>query len=854
PIPTLSTYLFDPGLKLSPIGIPGELCVGGEGVARGYLNRPELTYQKFIENPFKKGEKLYKSGDLVRLSYDGEMEYLGRIDQQIQVRGFRVELGEIESRLLKFPGIKETVVLALEEKGDKYLCAYIVSDREYGRSELRKHLSNELPDYMMPAYFVRLEKIPLTPSGKVDRRALPVPYLKAGESYTAPGNEIETKLVELWAGILGRDELHASQLQTSIGIDDNFFELGGHSLKVTILVSRIHKVFDVKVPLTEIFKRPKIRELANYIKEKRKEYYISIEPVEKQEYYRLSSAQKRLYILQQIGLNGIAYNLPEIIPLPAASDWKKIAETFKKLIQRHEGLRTSFHMIDDTPVQVIHDRVEFGIGLLDSNRSHDSQGNIKQFIRPFDLSIAPLIRVGLINEEDKRRFLIIDMHHIISDGVSHQVLVKDFFSIYNEETIPPLRVQYKDFAEWQNGENEAENLIRQESYWLKEFAGEIPALELPTDFPRPEAQSFEGDIVDFAISAEETRALDAMALNGGATLFMVLVAVVNILFSKLSSQEDIVIGTPIAGRRHADLDKIIGMFVNTLSLRNNPTGDRTFRDFLGEVKEKTLAAFENQEYPFEELVDKLSVKRDMGRNPLFDVMFALQNMNTGLADRDKEAGFETHRPDPFDSLKEYGSIFQSSKFDLTLNVIEKGAVLFLSFEYCTKLFKKETVERFIIYFKKIVSTVVTNPLVRISEIGIITEEEKKRILHDFNETNVEYPRDKTIHLLFEEQVKRTPDYIALIDSYLQVSYRELDKKSGVLAHVLQSKGTGSDTIVGIMMERSVEMIAAILGILKSGGAYLPIDPDYPLERVNYMLRDSAAGILINKSPFEAQST
>jgi tyrocidine synthetase-3 len=889
PLQDVKLYILSKYNNLQPIGIVGELCISGIYLARGYLNSPELTAEKFClrrpggrflkKLPREASElprknfllgvfyrsytshmsyisylSYYKTGDLARWLPDGNIEFFGRADNQVKIRGFRIELGEIENRLLNHPGIKETVVSTQEdENGEKYLCAYIVSAKDYVKSALQGHLAKELPDYMIPSYFMQIEKIPLTPNGKIDRRALPKPELNVGENYIAPTNKTEKKLAALWSEILGRDAFDATQLQTSIGIDDNFFRLGGHSLKATLLVSKIHKEFDVKIPLVEIFKMPRIRELAEYIKGKSKEYYISIDPVEKKEYYLLSSAQKRLYILQQMNPDSTAYNMPGIILLPVESDWEKIEETFKNLIKRHESLRTSFHLANDTPFQVVHNEVGFHLDLHDLKDSHDSRHFIKRLIRQFDLSKAPLIRAALIKEGDKRCILILDMHHIIADGVSHEILITDFQALYEEE-LPPLPVQYKDFSEWQNGEKEKENIKRQERYWLKEFEGEIPVLELPTDFPRPLEQSFEGNSVNFEITEEQTQGLKAIVLTGGSTLFMVLVAVLNILLSKLSGQEEIIVGTPIAARRHTDLEKIIGMFVNTLSLRNYPAGDRTFREFTNDVKERILMAFENQEYPFEELVDKLSVNRDIGRNPLFDIMLVLQNMSTSMAGQDKDTVIDTSRPVQPDSPKEYQNIFQTAKFDLTLSAMEIGSGLFLSFQYCTKLFKKETVERFFIYFKKIVSIAVKEPGIRISEIEIIAEEEKKRILIDFNATQTGYPKDKTISRLFEEQVERSPDNTAVFalsigtnhELPLQITYKELNENSNRLAGQLRKRSIKAGIIVPIMVERSPEMITGIMAILKAGGAYLPIDPQSPGSRAEFMLNDSGCHLLLTQ--------
>ncbi|MCU0286880.1 MAG: amino acid adenylation domain-containing protein [Acidobacteria bacterium] len=899
--PTWNTqiYILDKHNNMQPIGVAGEIWIAGEGLARGYLNQPVLTAEKFrplitqmpqmsqIKNKSSalradfqhsafsiQHSILYCTGDLGRWLPNGTIEYLNRIDDQVKVRGFRIELGEIESKLLTHASIKDAVVLCLaNEIGDNYLCAYFVPAKADQIPDLQEFLAGDLPGYMIPTYFIPLPKLPLTPNGKIDRRTLSKiqPMAMGGyQAYQAPRDEIEQKLVQLWAVVLGR-------AVEEIGIADNFFQLGGHSLKATVIVSLVHREFDVKVPLREIFRLPKIKELAAYIKEKNKEHYISIEPVEKKEYYLLSSAQKRLYILQQMKSDSIAYNLPEIIPLARNCDVDRISGTFKKLLKRHESLRTSFHM-HNTPVQVIHDEVAFELDVYDAahSRGQDLVQFIKSFVRPFDLAQAPLIRTALV-KEDKHYFLVVDLHHIAADGVSHEILVKDFTALYEEKELQPLRIQYKDFSQWQH--DEKDNFKSQETHWLTEFAGEIPVLNLPTDYPRPLEQGSAGDSLDFLIEGEGTRALRAMALAEGATLFMVLTALYNVLLAKLSGQEDIVIGTPIAGRRHPDLEKIIGMFVNTLPLRNYPNGERSFNDFLKEVKERTLMAFENQDYPFEELVDKLAVKRDLGRNPLFDIMLVLQNMNEGSPVHGTDEGqkHEDHKLVPGGSLKEFQRILQAVKFDLTLTAIERGDSILLRYQYSIDLFKKETVERFIVYFHKIAADVMEKPGIKIAEIDILSAEERNILLYDFNSTGKEkdYPSGKTIPLLFAEQVERTPDYIALHGLHgcmiawmdgevganrrprvcpspnarnVSLTYHELNEQSGRLAGVLIEKGVQADMIVAIMMERSIEMAIGILGIMKSGGAYLPIDPGYPPERIEYMLKDSNAKVLIiNKS-------
>ncbi|MGD2088778.1 MAG: amino acid adenylation domain-containing protein, partial [Candidatus Aminicenantes bacterium] len=604
----------------------------------------------------------------------------------------------------------------------------------------------------------------------------------------------------------------------------------------------------------------KIIEFLQYAQKQDK--YVSLEPSEEHEYYKLSSAQKRMYFLQQMELDSTAYNMPVSIPLIEESNIKRLEEIFMKLIHRHESLRTSFHMIADEPVQRIHKEVKFEIeyhkveveeeerpgGLVPSSlesaaRSlQPASALISSFIRPFDLSRSPLLRVGLIQSEEEKHLLMVDMHHIISDGVSLEILINDFMAVIEGEKLLPLRIRYKDFSGWQNQEKQKENIKHQEAYWVKEFGTgeEIPVLDLPTDYPRPALQSFEGCIVNFEIPNEHTAALKTFALERGTTLFMVSLAIFNVLLSKLSSQEDILVGTPISGRRHADLTNTIGMFVNTLVLRNYPTAGQAFVDFLLGVKEKTLEAFENQEYQFEDLVEKLSVNRDTGRNPLFDVMFLLNTVDAGsdgTAVDEDAAARGTVRGAP-------GDITGTAKFDLTLAGTEINQKLAFSFQYRTKLFKKETIERFAGYFKNIISAVTENIGIKLVEIEFIPAGEKRQLLYDFNKTRTRYPRDKTIQQLFEKQVKRNPERSSVTGMGHMLTYRELNEKSDQLAGLLREKAVKPDSIVGIMMEPSLEMITGILGILKAGGAYLPLDPDYPGERIRYMLADSRAHLLL----------
>jgi amino acid adenylation domain-containing protein len=724
PLPNISLSIINKGGQWQSLGAVGELCIAGVGLARGYLNRPELTSERFYRS-YKSYRTyiFYKTGDLARWLSDGNIEFLGRIDHQVKIRGYRIELDEIENHLSKYNGIKESVVVVNEtENGDKNLAAYIVSDIEVSTEALRDYLANLLPGYMIPAYFVPLEKMPLTPSGKIDRSALPEPELMMGKEYEGPRNEIEKKLAELWAEILARNPLHMSQLQTSIGINDNFFQLGGHSLKATSLVSRIYKVFGVKIPLGEIFKRPTIKGLFDYLERAEREQYIWIEPTETKEYYELSPAQKSLFTLQQLRQGNSFYNMPSIIRLEHDLDKEKLQQVFQQIIKRHESLRTSFEIVNEIPVQRIHKELlfEFEHIELAKDRVGDRsaiENIIGSVILPFDLSRPPLFRVCLITAADLR-LLVVDMHHIISDGISNMVLEKEFQVLCDGKELPPLRLQYKDYVGWRNGKAWQLKLRQQEMYWLSEFSPEPPALNLPSDYPRPVEKTFEGNTAGIALLAQEFLLLKEIARETGATMFVVVLWLFAILLSRLSGQEDIVIGVPVSGRPHSDLECLIGVFINTIPIRLSIDDTQPVRELLAHVKQKCLRAFENQDYPFEELVEKVAPERDINRNPLFDVLLNYMNHTETLASV----------WDHF-SKEQYTYQGGSSKFDFSVDVHQYRDSMYLRFEYSTQLFKAETIDRFLECFRQIILSISNNREIKLEEI---------EISHDFGEleTNV----------------------------------------------------------------------------------------------------------------------
>lgn len=826
PIDNIKLYVLDNENNLKGIGQLGELCISGISVGSGYLGSPELTAEKFVDNPFEPGTKMYRTGDLTRWLDDGNIEFLGRIDHQVKISGYRIETGETESCLIKHEQIDEAAVVAREdESGMKYLCAYIVGAFKQSVNELREYLGKELPKYMIPSKFVKLERMPLTPSGKIDRKALPEPEenLLSENEYEAPRNELEERLVSIWKEVLGVE---------IVGVNNNFFDLGGHSLKAASLVAKIHRVLDVQVPIREIFNSQTIRELSNYIISLEENIFSNIEVIERNDYYELSSAQKRIYTLQQLDIEGTSYNIPGVLEIEGELDVERLRYAFKKLIARHESLRTSFHFIDEGVVQKVHDYVDFEIEYTEAVEEVASQ-IVKKFVRAFDLSKVPLLRVGLIKVRPDKYMLIYDMHHIISDGVSIVILVEEFAKLYEGKELPELKIQYKDYAAWQNKTMKKEVLMRQEEYWVKEYEGEIPVLNLLTDYPRPMIQSFEGDKVHILFDRSITKNIRKLAKETETTLYMILLANLSILLSKYSGQEDIIIGSPIAGRPHADLENIIGMMANTLAIRSQPEGKKTIREFLEEVKIKALSAYDNQDYQFEELVERLNIRRDVSRNPIFDVMLVLQN--TGNTDLEIE-GLNINR---------YASENKISKFDITLNVVEKVEAIEIELEYSTNLFKRETIERFGNHLKNVAIRILENLDIKISEIDMLTEEEKE-LLYESNDTYAEYPMNKTIYKLFEEQVERTPQNVAVVYKDRQLTYRELNERANQLARVLREKGVVADSVVSIIIDKSLEMVIGMMGIMKAGGAFLPIDPEYPEKRILDMLEDSRTLIILAK--------
>ncbi|QLE39947.1 amino acid adenylation domain-containing protein [Nostoc sp. C052] len=853
PIPDLQVYLLDQNLQPVPIGVPGEMYVGGAGVTRGYLNRPELTQQRFISNPFvnTQGSRLYRTGDLARYLPNGELEYLGRIDNQVKIRGFRIELGEIEGLLASHPAVWENVVMVREDElGDKRLVAYVVPKAEQSTTvqELREFLGNQLPSYMIPNAFVLLESLPLTANGKIDRRALPKPELDSTqlEKFVAPRNPIEEMLVQIWAQVLTVEQ---------VGIHDNFFELGGHSLLATQLVSRIRNLFKVELPLRELFSNATVAQLARSLQHlQQQDITLTAPPILKRAEnveLPLSFAQQRLWFLDQFEPNRPFYNIPIALRLAGTLNQAALQQSLQAIITRHEALRTNFITIDGQATQVIRGLGigDWGLGIVSVvNLQHlplnEQEITVQELaqehaIQPFDLVNQALFRAKLLVLSETEHILLVCMHHIVSDGWSMGVFVKELAALYDayaqgkSPNLAPLSIQYADFALWQRQWLQGDVLQSQLNYWQEQLKDAPALLPLPTR-PRPAVQTFVGAYHEFAISLELTQKLTQLSQQQGCTLFMTLLAAYDTLLYRYTQQEDILVGTPIANRDRSQIEGLIGFFVNTLVMRTNLAGNPSFSELLGRVREMAMQAYTHQHLPFEMLVEALQPERNLSHSPLFQVLFVLENAPISTVE--------------LTGLRVNQLQFQSTtaKFDLTLGMQNSPTGLVGVWEYNTDLFDTDTIERLAGHFVTLLESVVANPQQRISHLPLLTHPEQHQLLVEWNNTQAEYPQDKCIHQLFEEQVKRTPNAVAVVFENEHLTYQQLNTRANSLANYLRSLGVGADELVGICVERSLEMVVGLLGILKAGGAYLPLDPEYPQDRLSFMLQDAQVGVLLTQ--------
>ncbi|RKH50279.1 non-ribosomal peptide synthetase [Corallococcus llansteffanensis] len=842
PIANSTAYVLDALGAPVPVGVAGELYVGGDGLSWGYLRQPALTAERFVPHPFSTtpGARLYRTGDRARWRADGVLDFLGRNDAQVKLRGFRIEPGEIETALKESPGVKDAVVVVREyAPGDQRLVAYVVG-AEVDPGALRTNLAARLPAHLVPSAFVKLERLPLTPSGKVDRKALPAPDAgPAGQdTYVAPREGWEALVAELWAPLLG---------VRRVGAHDHFFELGGHSLLATRVVSRLRDVLQQDVPVRLLFEAPTVARFAERLEalgqRERGPQPPPIVAVSHEGPLPLSFAQQRLWFLARLDPEGSAYNVPFFLRLEGPLDVAALEGALDALVQRHEALRTTFSEEHGQPVQrvsahqpltlVLETVEEVDAALREKALRQRAEAEVR---KPFDLEQGPLVRATLVRTAPDRHGLLLVMHHIVCDFWSIDILVRELKTLYsarlrNEPTaLPELPVQYPDFAHWQRQVMQGETLESQRSWWKQQLEGAPLALELPTDRPRPAVQSFKGLQLPRPLPASLPAAIQTLARDAGVTPFMLLLAGFHALLARHSGQDDLVIGTPIAGRGRREVENLIGFFTNTLALRVDASGAESFRALLGRVREACLGAYAHQDMPFEQLVDALVPGRDLSRSPLFQVMFVFQNGAAPWELPGVSVDFIAFEPG-------------MAKFDLTLFVRETPEGWSSVWEYNTALFDEATVVRFADHYTRLLEGALAAPDAPLATLPLLSDAEQRK-LAEWTLQQVPYPAVSSVHAFFEATATRTPDAIAVRFGDQTLTYGELERRSNQLAHHLRKRGVGADVRVGIHLRRSLELPVAVLGTLKAGGAYVPLDPAYPPERLTAMLQASGATVLL----------
>ncbi|MDF5714836.1 MAG: amino acid adenylation domain-containing protein [Rhizonema sp. NSF051] len=847
-IPNTQVYVLEENLQLVPIGVSGEIYIGGITLARCYLNQPQQTAVKFIPNPFsqEEGARLYKTGDQARYLPDGTIEFLGRIDHQVKIRGFRVELGEIEAVLTLHPNVREVVVLARDsESGQNYLAAYVVPYQESPIliNELRNYVQARLPEYMVPSTFVILKALPLTPNGKVDRQALAVPNQVRPEletSFTTPRTPAEEVLAGIWARVLGTEH---------VGIHDNFFDLGGHSLLATQVVSQIREAFQVELRLRSLFETPTVAGLAELIdtvvRAGQKLELPPIENVSRDIELPLSFAQQRLWFLDQLEPGNPFYNISRAVILKGSLNVTALEQSLNEIVRRHEVLRTNFRDVDGYPVQEIASALNITLPIIDLGELLEEQeAEVHRLARSqarqsFDLTQDALLGTTLLRLDEEEHVLVFTIHHIVADGWSTGVIIHEITALYesfcsgNPSSLPELPVQYADFAIWQRQWLQTAQ-SSQKTYWKQQLGGNLPVLQLPTDRPRPAIQTFRGRKQPWQISKALTEALKSLSHREAVTLFMTLLAAFKTLLYRYTNQADILIGSPIANRNcTSKIENLIGFFVNTLVLRTDLSGNPSFKELLQRVRQVTLDAYAHQDLPFEQLVEELQPERNLSYTPLFQVGFAFLNAPIE----------ELKLPDL--SLSPMEVEPETSLFDITVFLRETEQGLTGVFEYNSDVFDTATIERMQGHFQTLLEGIVANSDQHLFDLPILSATEKQQLLVDWNQTSPDHP-SICIHQLFEAQVEQTPNAIAVVFEDQQLTYQELNFRANQLAHYLRSLGVGPEVLVGIFVERSLDMVIGLLGILKAGGAYVPLDAAYPQERLAFILQDAQMPVLLTQ--------
>ncbi|MFB5676042.1 amino acid adenylation domain-containing protein [Paenibacillus terreus] len=846
PIDNCEIYILDNHLQPVPVGVYGELYIGGICLARGYLNRDDITSDKFIPHPFSKeqNQRIYKSGDLARFLPSGDVEFLGRIDEQVKIRGFRVEPGEVEAVISAYPGIRETVVIGWKDNHTlQELAAYIVADQTIAEYELRDHMKKKLPDYMIPSIFMQIEKMPLTPSGKVSRSSLPQPKRNlAANEKVAPVTETEKSIAAIWADILGCER---------VGLNDHFFELGGHSLLAIKVISRIRNAFQADLPLYTIFEFPQlsdfVTQLETYLVQHESLAKESIVPVKREPYMPLSFAQERIWFFEQLRQGTSMYNISKALRIRGAFDIGALQKSCQQLIGRHEILRTNFVDVDGLPMQVIH--THRTCPMQQVNLTHGESGHqeaelkaliAKEEQRPFDLAQDPLIRTFLYRLNDDEWVLLLVMHHIIFDGWSMSVLEQDLWEIYESCKHDPayqgeaLPLQYVDYAVWQRGMLQGTLWDRQLSYWKNQLHGKLPILQLPTDRPRPMEQSYKGASIRFVMDDRLAAQARLFSQQENVSLYMTLLTAFKVLLYRYTGEQDLLVGSPMTNRNRMEWEKQIGFFINTLVIRTNVSPKLTWREVLSRVKKVAMEAFAHQDIPFEKLVQELQPERSQGFSPVFQVMFSVQN-----AQHDAYPTSDLH-------FSHYELENINSLFDLSMFVEEEREKINVTIEYAADLFEEATIERFAGHYLQLLAGMLRQPDECISQAPLLTEEER-RLLEDWNHTDATYSENSSIYELFEKNAHRRSLAVAIEDGERQVTYQELHALAEEIASMLRARQAGAGMVIGIYLGRSLELVASMLGILKTGACFVPLDPEYPIDRIMWMVEDSRMPVILTHS-------
>ena len=830
PIANTQCYILNKNGKMLPIGTPGELYIGGDGVSRGYFKREELNKEKFVNSKYSHKGKIYNTNDLAYYKENGEIVHLGRTDFQIKIRGFRVELGEIENAIEKNPKVKQAVVVMkkLNNGHDALIGYYTTSENnENIEKKIREELLKQLPKYMVPQYLMKIDNMPYTPNGKVDRKALPEFNVEnSKKKYVKIRDEIDEELVKMIEKML--------QIK-NISLNDKLLELGGDSLTAITLSTKILSKYNVQINIKDIMSDYTIKDMADYIRKNqiKENIKVKIGKAKEQEYYQLSSAQRRIYYNVKMIEENTVYNMPGAILIDTILDSEKVQKVFERIINRHSTLRTTFEIVGEKVVQKIHEKVDFTVPVY-KNTESDIEQIEKKFIKPFDLEKSPLLRVELHYIDNKKTLLLLDTHHIIMDGTALNNLIIEFNRLYNGEDVKNIPIQYKDYAVWENEYNNSSLIKIPENYWLNKFKdSDFAPLNLPYDYKFSGDRTYKGNRISNKVNEKEFRKIERYAKKIGVSPYMFFIATFFILLYKYTGQDDINIGTPIANRNRNETKRMIGMFVNNIVLRGKINPEETFDEFLDEIKDQLLEDLTYQPYPFDMLIRKLKVELDTSRNPLFDVMFTYQNKQENIV---KIGDKETQIIEINNNI---------SKFNLSLEIQPKTQTI--NIEYCTDLFKQETIERLFEHYMNTIKSIMNDINVKIKDIDIVPEKEKNMILYDFNNTKLDYPKNQIVTELFEEQVRKSSNKIAVVFGEKHITYKELNQKSNQIANYLRKNGIKPNDIVGVMLPRRIELIHTLIGIIKSGACYIPIDPEYPEQRIQYMLENSNAKLLITNN-------